>query len=60
MSLAGKFLEKVYPGAMWVEELFQFYQKANPPDRKAFEILLNDGDEQGALALVKKVLGIVK
>jgi len=58
MSKAKKFIELMYPKAMWYEEVFRFYQRAGDTEIEEFESLVSKGNEKEALNLVKRVLGI--
>ena len=50
--------ELSYSGAMWFQEIFQFYKLATEEEIRNFEKLVKADNESRALKLVKKVLGL--
>ncbi len=59
MNKARKVLRELsYSKSMWFEEVFKFFQLATEEEIKKFEELVKADNEDEALKLVKRVLGV--
>lgn len=50
--------EALYPNNAGVMEVFKFFEKATDEEKKQFDDLVNKGNQNAALRLIEKVLGI--
>lgn len=53
-----KMKEAIYPNNAGIMEVFQFFEKANESEKELFDKLVNKGEQNAALQLMEKVLGI--
>ena len=53
-----KLKELIYHNNMGAMEVFKFFEKATDEEKKEFDDLVNSGNQNAALKLIEKVLGI--